>query len=176
MNKRSDKTPTESSVMMTEIVLPNDTNVLGNLLGGRLMHWIDIAAALAAMKHSERVCVTASVDEINFLAPTKTGHIVTLYASVNRVFRTSMEVGVRVVRLDPLRREEASVGNAYLTFVGIDEQGAPVELPQLRPTTSEERRRYEEAGLRRTKRLEHRAELALLRDKRRSEENETSEL
>src|SRR3954468_15735576 len=86
-----------SQVEMTELVLPNDTNQLGNLLGGRLMHWMDICAAMAAGKHSSRVCVTASLDEINFLGPVKLGQVVHVRASVNRAFHTSMEVGVRVI-------------------------------------------------------------------------------
>src|SRR5512141_589014 len=83
---------------MTQLVLPNDTNRLGNLLGGQLMHWIDLAAAIAASRHTRRICVTASVDELNFLHPIKQGEVVILRASVNRVFRTSMEVGVKVLR------------------------------------------------------------------------------
>ena len=106
------KTPKESAVEMTEMVLPNDTNYLGNLLGGRLMHWIDIAAALAAMKHSGRVCVTASVDEINFFEPIKLSHVVKLYASVNRAFKTSMEIGVKVFREDPLNGTIAHTSTA----------------------------------------------------------------
>ncbi len=150
------KTPKESAVEMTEMVLPNDTNYLGNLLGGRLMHWIDIAAALAAMKHSGRVCVTASVDEINFFEPIKLSHVVKLYASVNRAFKTSMEIGVKVFREDPLNGTIAHTSTAYLTFVAIDQYGKPLPVPQLIPVTDDEKRRYDEALFRRDQRLKNR--------------------
>jgi acyl-CoA hydrolase len=159
------KTPADSHVIMTELVLPNDTNQLGNLLGGRLMHWIDIAAALVTMKHAGRVCVTASVDEINFFEPIRLGHIVTLYASLNRAFKTSLEVGVRTTRTDPSTGEEVYAGKAYLTFVAIDNYGKPIPVPPVRPVTPDECRRYDEAGLRREQRLRHREALKELRDK-----------
>lgn len=146
----------DSQVFTTELVLPNDTNQLGNLLGGRLMHWIDIAAAIAAQTHSGRVCVTASVDELNFHHPIRLGDVVTLQASVNRVFHTSMEVGVVVtahgLRGSPVRR----ANNAYLTFVALDEQGRPVAIPPIIPETDDEKRRHEEALARRELRLQHR--------------------
>ena len=96
MQRLKSKPVTASQVEMTELVIPNDTNRLGNLLGGRLMHWIDIAAAIAASRHTNRVCVTASLDELHFHHPVRQGEVVILQASVNRVFRTSLEVGVRV--------------------------------------------------------------------------------
>jgi acyl-CoA hydrolase len=146
----------DSQVFTTELVLPNDTNQLGNLLGGRLMHWIDITAAIAAQRHAGRVCVTASVDELNFHHPIRLGDVVTLQASVNRVFRTSMEIGVLVtahgLQDSPVRR----ANNAYLTFVAIDENGHPVEVPPVTPETDDERRRYDDAFGRREHRLEHR--------------------
>jgi acyl-CoA hydrolase len=152
----------ESQVVMTELVLPNDTNQLGNLLGGRLMHWIDIAAALAAMRHAHRVCVTASVDGMSFHAPIRLGAVVTLYASVNRAFRTSMEVGVRVEMENPLTGTRIHAHTAYLTFVGIDETGTPQVAPPVSPETDAERRRYEAAGLRRQARLESRQRIDAL--------------
>ncbi len=146
----------ESQVITTQLVLPNDTNQLGNLLGGTLMHWIDIAAAIAAQRASGRVCVTASVDELNFHLPIRLGDVVTLRASVNRAFTTSMEVGVLVTAqtLDgtPVRR----ANNAYLTFVAIDESGRPVAVPQVIPESEEERRRFADALRRRDLRLRHR--------------------
>jgi acyl-CoA hydrolase len=157
------KKPSDSAIVMTELVLPNDTNQLGNLLGGRLMHWIDIAAALVTMKHANRVCVTASVDEINFFEPIKIGHIVTLYASLNRVFKTSMEVGVRTTRTDPTTGVEVYAGKSYLTFVAIDNYGKPIPVPSVEPATDDEKRRYEEAGLRREQRLRHRQEMLQLK-------------
>ena len=141
---------------MTELVLPNDTNQLGNLLGGRLMHWIDIAAAIAAARHSSRVCVTASVDELNFHHPIKLGEIVILQASVNRAFRTSMEVGVVVTAQNLRHGTVRRANNAYLTFVAIDDNGAPVAVPPVQPETQDEIRRFEDAQKRREARLAHR--------------------
>jgi acyl-CoA hydrolase len=145
-----------SQVITTQLVLPNDTNQLGNLLGGTLMHWIDITAAICAERHSGRVCVTASVDELNFHHPVRLGEVVILQASVNRAFNTSMEVGVLVTaetRLGGGRR----ANNAYLTFVAIDEQGKPVAVPSVIPETPDEKRRFAEALRRREHRLQHRS-------------------
>ncbi len=150
------RTVRETEVISTQLVLPNDTNQLGNLLGGTLMHWIDIAAAIAAQRASGRVCVTASVDELNFHLPVRLGDVVTLHASVNRVFTSSMEVGVLVTAqtLDgtPVRR----ANNAYLTFVALDERGRPVPVPQVIPGSDDERRRFADALRRRELRLQHR--------------------
>ena len=156
------KTVEDSKVEMTELVLPNDTNQLGNLLGGRLMHWMDIAAALAAMRHSARVCVTAAVDNMSFHAPIRLGAIVILRASVNRVFSTSMEVGVRVDVENPRDGTSFHANTAYLTFVGIDDNNRPVAADPIEPQTEAERRRYEGAGLRRQIRLEERDRMARL--------------
>ncbi|MBI5474596.1 MAG: acyl-CoA thioesterase [Ignavibacteriae bacterium] len=145
-----------SQVYMTELVLPNDTNQLGNLLGGRLMHWIDIAAAISAAKHSGSVCVTASVDELNFHDPIRLGEIVILQASVNRAFTTSMEVGVLVTAQNVRGGAPRRANNAYLTFVAIDEQGKPVPVPPVVPDGEEEARRFGEALQRRQHRLAHR--------------------
>ncbi len=150
------RTVHETEVITTQLVLPNDTNQLGNLLGGTLMHWIDIAAAIAAQRASGRVCVTASVDELNFHLPIRLGDVVTLRASVNRVFTTSMEVGVLVTAqtLDgtPVRR----ANNAYLTFVALDERGRPAAVPQVIPESDDEQRRFADALRRRELRLLHR--------------------
>ena len=146
----------DSQVFTTELVLPNDTNQLGNLLGGRLMHWIDIAAAIAAQRHSGRVCVTASVDELNFHHPIRLGEVVTLQASVNRAFRTSMEIGVLVLAAELKGSLSRRANNAYLTFVAIDEKGRPARVPPIIPETDDEKRRYEEAMTRRQHRLERR--------------------
>jgi acyl-CoA hydrolase len=143
-------------VYATELVLPNDTNQLGSLLGGRLMHWIDITAAIAAQRHSGCVCVTASVDELNFLHPIKLGEIVTLQASVNRAFHSSMEIGVLVTAQGPKEATARRATNAYLTFVAIDEQGRPATVPPITPQTEDETRRYEEALQRRKRRLDQR--------------------
>jgi acyl-CoA hydrolase len=148
----------ESNIEMVELVLPNDTNQLGNLLGGRLMHWIDIVAAMAATRHSNHICVTAAVDELRFLHPIKLGELVTLKASVNRVFNTSMEVGVKVFSENPLTGERKHSNSAYLTFVSIDHLGIPAKAVSIRPETLEENRRFEQALVRREQRLKHREE------------------
>ena len=150
---RKSKKVSESVITMTELVLPNYTNQLGNLLGGQLMHWIDICAALASSKHSQRVCVTASVDRIDFHHPIKLGHVVILSASVNRAFRTSMEVGVKVFAESHIHGTRIHTNTAYLTFVSVDENGKPVETFEIVPETDDEKRRYEEALERRKNRL-----------------------
>ena len=146
----------DSQVITTQLVLPNDTNQLGNLLGGTLMHWIDIIAAIAAQRHSGMVCVTASVDDLSFHYPIKLGEIVTLQASVNRAFRTSMEVGVLVTAHGKHDEPRRRANTAYLTFVAIDAEGKPVPVPPVIPETGDERRRYDEALKRRELRLQHR--------------------
>lgn len=150
------KTVKESTVRMTELVLPNHTNQLGNLLGGQLMHWLDICAALAASKHTQRVCVTASVDKIDFLHPIKLGDAVSIVASVNRVFNTSMEVGVKVFAESYLEGVRKHTNSAYFTFVSVDENKNPVKTFDVIPETEDEKRRYEEALERREKRLRDR--------------------
>lgn len=150
------KTVKESQVHMVEMVLPNDTNRLGNLLGGRLMHMMDIAAAIAASRHTNRVCVTASVDELNFLHPIKAGEVVILQVSVNRVFHTSLEVGLRVTTENLLTGDRKHANSAYLTFVSIDDSGKPVPASPIKPVTKEEKRRYADAARRRQLRLKHR--------------------
>jgi acyl-CoA hydrolase len=148
------KTVKNSIVEMIELVLPNDTNVLGNLLGGRLMHWIDIAAALSAARHSNLVSVTAAVDNLVFHLPIKLGNVVILKASVNRVFNTSMEVGVRVLVEDIHSGEVRHSNSAYLTFVSLDAVNkAPVKVLPIIPESPEEIRRYEHALIRREQRI-----------------------
>lgn len=142
-----------SQVEMTELVLPNDTNQLGNLLGGRLMHLMDICMAIAAARHSGLVCVTASVDEINFLHPIKLGQVVILRASVNRVFRTSLEVGVKVFCEDVKSGRRTHTNSAYMTFVGLNAEGKPTPSAQVLPENDDERRRFDEALARREHRL-----------------------
>jgi acyl-CoA hydrolase len=147
----------DSQVITTQLVLPNDTNGLGNLLGGTLMHWIDIVAAIAAQRHADRVCVTASVDELNFHHPIRLGDVVTLQASVNRAFRTSMEIGVMVTAESRSGHDSRRANNAYLTFVAIDESGKPVDVPAVIPESQDEVRRFDEALVRRERRLAHRS-------------------
>ncbi|MFZ6032890.1 MAG: acyl-CoA thioesterase [Melioribacter sp.] len=151
--QRQIKKVKDSTVTMTELVLPNHANQLGYLLGGQLMHWIDICAALSAAKHSNRVCVTASVDRIDFHHPIKVGEVVTLVASVNRAFKTSMEVGVEVYAESFVERKKIHTNSAFLTFVSVDENGKPVETNEIQPETPDEQKRYEEALQRRRQRL-----------------------
>jgi len=120
------------------------------------MHMIDIAAAIAASRHTNRVCVTASVDELHFHHPIKVGEVVTLRARVNRAFNTSLEVGVRVSKEDLLTGKRTYTNSAYLTFVAIDEEGRPVTVPQVKPQTDEEKRQFRDAAGRRRQRLLHR--------------------
>lgn len=146
----------DSQITMTELVLPHHTNQLGNLLGGQLMHWIDICAALSAAKHNGRVCVTASVDRIDFHHPVKLGDAVILNASVNRVFNTSLEIGVQVYAQNFREGTKILSNTAYLTFVSVDNNGKPVQAIEAIPETDEEKRRYDEALKRRENRLSNR--------------------
>ena len=143
----------ESISEYSEFALPNDANTLGNVLGGKVMHLVDLAAALAAVRHSRCTVVTASVDHMNFLHQIHIGQLIVLRSSVNRVFRTSMEVGVRVEVENLASGEIRHTSSAYLTFVAIDKTGNRVVVPQVIPETEDEKRRYEEAGERRTYRL-----------------------
>lgn len=134
---------------MVQIVLPNDANTLGILLGGRLMHWIDLAGGLAARRHCRHYAVTASIDHMDFLNPVHVGDHVILRSSVNRVFRTSMEVGVKVWVEDLISGTTRHVSSAYLTFVAVDRDGCRVPVSAVVPESDEQRRRYEDAGRRR---------------------------
>lgn len=134
---------------MTELILPNDTNTLGNLLGGRLMHFIDLVGAMAAYRHARTHVVTASMDHIDFIAPVHVGDLLILKSSLNRAFHTSMEAGVKVWVENTTAGTFHHVASAYLTFVAIDSQGRRVPVPPIQPETEEERRRYEDAGRRR---------------------------
>jgi acyl-CoA hydrolase len=139
----------ESKSEMIELVLPNDTNPLGALLGGRLMHWIDLAGALAAHRHSHSYVVTASMDHIDFLVPVHVGDMVILQSAVNRVFKTSMEVGVKVLVENYISGTHQKVATAYLTFVAVDRFGRKLEIAPAIPETEDEKRRYEGALRRR---------------------------
>ena len=130
-------------------MLPNDANLLGNMLGGRVMHLIDIAGALAANRHSNSHVVTASVDYLDFRFPIRVGEWIVLKSSVNRVFHTSMEVGVKVFAENILTGERQHTSSAYVTFVALDLNQQPRAVPPLILETEEERRRYREAGERR---------------------------
>jgi acyl-CoA hydrolase len=146
-----------SAVEMTEIVLPSHANALGTVFGGQVAAWIDIAAGAAAMRHARNIAVTASMDDLHFLAPVHVGEILILRAHVNRAFDTSMEVGVRVEAENPLTGQRRHTATAYLTFVAIDAEGRRLAVPPLLPETDAERRRYQQAEQRRVWRLERRA-------------------
>ena len=147
------KSASESAIIMTEIVLPNDTNVHGNLMGGRLMYWMDIAAALAAAKHCNSPVVTASVDNISFEAPIGLGNVVNIQAKVSRAFNTSMEVHLNVWGEDLTKQFRYKSNEAYYTFVALDENKKPIRVPLLVPETKEEENLYEGALRRRQVRL-----------------------
>ncbi|HJY85846.1 MAG TPA: acyl-CoA thioesterase [Candidatus Acidoferrales bacterium] len=153
---RSGKRPSVSRTEMVEVVLPQDANPLGNILGGRVMHLVDIAAAIAAHRHSNSYVVTASVDYVDFRNPIRVGELIILKSSVNRVFRTSMEVGVKVFSENVLSGERKHTTSAYVTFVAIDETGRPQPVPALLPESAEDRRRYRDALARRRIRLAQR--------------------
>ncbi len=164
----TEKTPptrlvAESQSEMTEIILPNDTNTLGNLLGGRLMHFIDLTGAMAAYRHSRTHVVTAAMDHIDFIQPVHVGDLLILKSRVNRAFSTSMEVGVKVWVENTQTGVMLHVASAYLVFVAIDQNGRRVRVPELKPVTADEERRFGDALLRR----EHREAEAARRKKAR---------
>jgi acyl-CoA hydrolase len=150
---RKKKSPQESFVSMTELVLPNDTNTLNNLMGGRLMHWMDIVSAISAQKHANSTVVTASVDNISFKHPIRLGNVVTLKAKVTRAFNTSMEVRIHVEAEDIPSGQKVDSNSAYFTFVALDREGNRVEVPEIEPETPEEIALYEGALQRRQLRL-----------------------
>lgn len=148
------KSPSDSAVIMTELVLPQHTNALGSIFGGVVMSWVDIAAAIAAGKHCQASTVTASIDALAFMAPIKLGHVVELRACVNAVGRTSMEVGVRVDSTNLLTGEKFHNVSAYLTFVALSPAGTPQPVPPLVPKTETEKRRNLAAQKRRASRVQ----------------------
>ena len=139
----------ESQSERSEIIFPGDANALGNLFGGRLMQFIDLVAAMASSRHARAITVTASMDHLDFVAPVKVGDLLILKASVNRAFRTSMEVGVKAMVEDVRAQRLRHVSSAYLTFVAVDTTGQRIEVPQVLPETEHQRRRFEDAGRRR---------------------------
>jgi acyl-CoA hydrolase len=147
------KPVSESASEYCELALPNDANGLGNVLGGKVMHLVDLAGAMAAMRHARRPVVTASVDSLHFLHPVRIGQLLILRSSVNRVFRTSMEVGVRVLAENLLTGERVHTCSAYLTFVALDANGIATPVPPVIPETEQQHRWYREAEERRAYRL-----------------------
>ncbi len=153
------KSPRESKVVMTEMVLPQHTNALGGVFGGQVMSWIDIAAAIAAQRHSGKVCVTASIDELHFLRPIKKGYVVNIAAQVTAVHRTSCEVRVIVGAENPLTGIQFHTSSAFLTFVALDDMGDPSPMPALSPETAEEKKLMKDAQTRREHRKRLKAQL-----------------
>jgi acyl-CoA hydrolase len=143
--KKSIKTPSESAVEMREMVMPHHTNPQNTVFGGTVMSWIDVAAAMVAARHCARPVVTAHIDDIDFIAPIKVGYHVLIQASLNYVGRTSMIVGVKVTSENPYTGESRTTTKAYLTFVALDDLGRPIEVPELKPETEDEIRRFENA-------------------------------
>ena len=146
----------ESCSEYTYTALPNDANLIGNVLGGHVMHLVDLCGALAAERHSRRFVATVAVDHFSFLHPVHIGQVLVLRSSVNRVFRTSMEVGVKVWVEDPRAGEVVHTSSAYLTFVALDDTGKPVLVAPVIPESDDEKRRYEQAGRHREERLQAR--------------------
>ena len=145
----SAKTPSQSKATLTEIVLPNDTNNLNNLMGGRLLHWMDIAAAITAHRHRNRACVTASVNNVSFEYPIPKGSIVTLEAIISRAFTSSMEIFIDVWIEDTLSGNKTKCNEAIYTFVAVDTMGKPAKVPKVNPETDLEKKRFDGALRRR---------------------------
>jgi len=153
MSKTEGKRASETQVIMTELVLPNDTNVFGNLMGGRLMYWMDIAAAISAAKHCNAPVVTASVDNISFESPIKLGNAVHIEARMSRAFNTSMEVHLKVWGEDLQHQYKYKSNEAYYTFVALDPNRKPRSVPHLIPETEDDKKLYDGALRRRQLRL-----------------------
>lgn len=151
---KAGRTVAESQSERSEIVFPADSNGIGNLFGGRLMQYIDLVAAMAASRHARAITITASMDHLDFVAPVRVGELLILKASVNRAYRTSMEVGVRVMVEDVREQRLRHVSSAYLTFVAVDREGNKLLVPPVIPETDHQQRRYEDAGRRREMRAD----------------------
>ena len=145
----SAKTPSQSRAILTEIVLPNDTNNLNNFMGGRLLHWMDIAAAITAHRHCNRTCVTASVNNVSFEHPIPKGSIVTLEANISRAFSSSMEIFIDVWTEDTLSGNKTKCNEAIYTFVAVDAMGKPAKVSEVNPETELEKKRFDGALRRR---------------------------
>ncbi|MCS6790349.1 MAG: acyl-CoA thioesterase [Bacteroidia bacterium] len=147
------KPPQASFTVLTEMIFPNHANALGTLMGGQLLYWMDVAAAIAAYRHSQRICVTAAVDYVSFRSPIRVGELLTIEAYVTRAFHTSMEVYLKVFAQALPSNEKRLSNEAYYTFVAIDQSGCPIPVPPVVPETEEEKRQYEESLRRREMRL-----------------------
>ena len=147
------KTVQDSACVMNEIVFPNDTNSLGNMMGGRLLHLMDKCAAISAQRHANQVCVTASVDSVEFQGPIREAEVVIIESQINRTFKTSMEVELNVWAENPRAQTRRKCNRAYYTFVALSDDGTPTAVPPITPETDDEKRRYEQAAKRREVRL-----------------------
>ena len=145
--------PRESDSVLTELMMPHHANVMGNVFGGHLLSLVDRVAAVAAIRHSRRPCVTVSVDKVDFREPIRVGELVTAYARVNFAGRTSMEVGVKVVAENVMTGEKRHTNSCYLTYVALDDRGQPTAVPQVLPETADEKRRHDRAAQRRAQRV-----------------------
>ena len=146
------KTPSESETIKTEVICPNDTNPMGILKGGRLVEWMDIAAAACAQTLAEQICVTASINSVDFYEPGKTGEVVTIAARITRSFNTSMEIFAFATAKNVLTGKKFLIGQAYFTFVAIDNNGSTTKAIPVRPATISEKKRFDEALMRKNKR------------------------
>ena len=148
--------PPDSEAVMSELMMPQHANVMGNVFGGVILSLVDRVAAVAAIRHARRPCVTVSVDKVNFKEPIRVGELVTAMARVNFTGRTSMEVGVKIIAENLLTGERRHTNSCYLTYVALDDRGQPMEVPPVVPETPDEKRRYDRAAKRRAERVMHR--------------------
>lgn len=151
MKDKNYKRPSESETIKTEVVCPNDTNPIGILKGGRLVEWMDMAAAGCAQVHTAKICVTAAINHAAFIEPAKTGDIITIKARVTRVFNTSMEIFVRAFAQNITGKRKYLISEAYFTFVALDDSGKPVKAIEVKPVTESEKKQFDEARYRRDK-------------------------
>jgi acyl-CoA hydrolase len=147
------KHPRQSDTVMSELMMPQHANIMGNVFGGVLLALLDRAAAVAAIRHAGKPCVTVSVDKVDFKEPIHVGELVTAFARVNYAGHTSMEVGVKIIAENVLSAEKRHTNSCYITYVALDEQGVPTEIPPILPETADEKRRYDRAAQRRASRL-----------------------
>jgi acyl-CoA hydrolase len=145
--------PRESEAVMSELMMPQHANIMGNVFGGVLLSLVDRAAAVAAIRHARRPCVTVSVDKVNFREPIRVGELVTALARVNFTGHSSMEIGVKVIAENVLTGEQRHTNSCYLTYVALDDKGVPTQVPPVEPETPDEKRRYNRAAKRRATRV-----------------------
>ena len=145
--------PRESEAVLTELMMPHHANIMGNVFGGHILSLVDRVAAVAAIRHSRRPCVTVSVDKVDFREPIRVGELVTAFARVNFAGRTSMEIGVKVIAENVMSGDKRHTNSCYLTYVALDEAGAPTPVPPVVPETPDEKRRYDRAAQRRATRV-----------------------